>query len=1780
MSLPYTQLNTYIGSINSNICLSETDVPLLYDSQNKDIWFGISANDVIEVGTYSTDDQTTLNWGIVGRDKQFQTVTLTYLDNLNNINRYSYSELITPFTIYKNQSILLTPSYDLANIGITEGNYIVSYNFTREMAGNILEPLIIKEISNTRTEIKLIPQKQADARFNSFCIKKFPVKDVAPVLLSITKNLPYDKIYKEMSSLSQYTSGIEFLKFMFFLSNDGDVVNFLRNLYEDYIKYTFLSPSQTTSNSEPTTIKRIQGIRTYYNNFLLQSYELIADFDGIKQKFINFVNLRLDQRFGPFLNLAEEGYKNARQFCYDFFVVYFYDTVVNSLKSGYEDKYFGYLKNVLNFGNNKYFLILNHNFLDERQTPSDPITLIVKLQIPLPTDISVKNNCWVSNFGMMPYTFTALIQNPIKYKTIKISPPNFGSPQTFINKEQTNTLYSSDDLNSDSTVNNSINVNKKIAQLNTDYSDFSNFVVFSTAESRLDIFKNKMITWYSATDALKELERRYNVSLSSSIPYPYYSVEKAQFELQATEIINSFDDYEAYLFNGGNYAYVVSSGSFLSSSYVAEQDIVAQDYDKNNRDNLISNIPQYLVDDPNSSEYLTFLSMIGNHFDNIYTYLSALPIERNIKNELTSSIPVNTLKEVLYSFGWSVEDIIGSLDIDEVYLNSLNSSSYDVLSGQQRLQTIWNRILVNLPGIYKTKGTTECVNYLMACYGLPSSMITIREYGGTDFGDDTQPTYQLDEKTYMLQFSGVNDYIEGPIPSSARTIEFKFSIDHVEQTQSYYENFKYIPLFTSIPSPYSNYSNLNWTIGAYKVPGQYTGKIVFQMGSGSSGLAITSSVLPIFNGEIFTVMVRKNLPFWLFESNVDPNVIPLQYDLYVQRNDDGRRLFYSTSSAIIYDDDNDVFAQFGKFRLTNGLFKGTVDKLSIWDIPIDDNDFEEHVNDLNSYGYSGSAAYQNLWIRLNWDYPQNMHITDSANSVWIDNESPYYYIQNYYTDTTLTTVDPTIFSASMQVVQSRWQTYYPTGSVEIRGYNFPEAIGSAFSASWQNFQPCHWHSQSVYPYHFKELTYQQDIDASKYGPNKYKNKKIRHVDYQINARFDSYNRSTSEPGLSVSGESNQLGFFIDPQDSKNKDILRYTGRNGIMELIGDPSNIYSDKYYDLVNKNVEYNYEGDKKTHFNELLTIYKFYFDKSIFQAIKNVLPARANAYTGVVIEPTLLERPKYQNKQISSSVQVSYEEPTIIDSLYSFSEQLLWADFNTDWSLLNTASLPPGTSSFNTQSHTYDVFSALDTYEKILGWYQTVPNVKVSNINKNPIFRLVDTPQLISQRSMSNSQPHNYQQVIDLNYLTCPNRDWGVNLPNDYQDDYMDRVQHDLYPNFEGLPRLWESNLSTYNTPIYGSVSEPGGLNNTTDILTIGPDHGVADATVYYSGSNTGNHQIIYYMLKVWDKYYYYAKTGDYVRSTNPLDNSYDSASVYLYKYIVVDERFMRNLIYFTNLASGSLFGATDLTYNWVGTPSYGYYLHKANTFINTPDQNFSNVKAITNGSTTFNRTVFDLSSGSSPQYFELGKGYPRNHYTHKFQQFTKSKYGDYTYKIFVKGRNTTDSTVNKEGINDGSLPYQSFDTSHVNVVSTTNVTQIIPSVNTGQIATTGQITTPESRDNKRSSVGSSRGGGPIGPPNKPVGVSATATANSVTLHWSSPSMGRDSIGAVAINYYLIYRDGKVVKQFGAGSNVAGQRFSYVDTYKIMPNTVYRYTVQSNDAYNGFSVMSREVVVTTKAA
>ena len=77
-----------------------------------------------------------------------------------------------------------------------------------------------------------------------------------------------------------------------------------------------------------------------------------------------------------------------------------------------------------------------------------------------------------------------------------------------------------------------------------------------------------------------------------------------------------------------------------------------------------------------------------------------------------------------------------------IYLNHHN---------KKYTEKIWKRILANLPFFLKSKGTERAVKGLLNCYGIPSSMLRVREYGGPDKG--TRVNFEIKRKfTRALDF--------------------------------------------------------------------------------------------------------------------------------------------------------------------------------------------------------------------------------------------------------------------------------------------------------------------------------------------------------------------------------------------------------------------------------------------------------------------------------------------------------------------------------------------------------------------------------------------------------------------------------------------------------------------------------------------------------------------------------------------------------------------------------------------------------------------------------------------------------------------------------------------------------------------------------------------------------------------------------------------------------------------------------------------------------------------
>jgi hypothetical protein len=243
---------------------------------------------------------------------------------------------------------------------------------------------------------------------------------------------------------------------------------------------------------------------------------------------------------------------------------------------------------------------------------------------------------------------------------------------------------------------------------------------------------------------------------------------------------------------------------------------------------------------------------------------------------------------------------------------------------------------------------------------------------------------------------------------------------------------------------------------------------------------------------------------------------------------------------------------------------------------------------------------------------------------------------------------------------------------------------SQYSASAYNFAQntttqsnCLTVSASLYPYQFDEIEINQNIKLGQYGPNKFKNTKINKATQTVEARLMS--NETSVVNNLVTTDSNLLAVYISPFKVRDDDILNFLGEHDIMDLIGNPSNIYSDNYESLQTLRDNYNkYNLSEQVLYQEFMTLYKNYFDGSFFETVRQLLPARSKVIDGILIEPSLLERNKYQNLPIDSAI--AYDLSSSYQPLRNFS-----ASFERNYRSTSQVNLSKNGLNFPLTSSTY---------------------------------------------------------------------------------------------------------------------------------------------------------------------------------------------------------------------------------------------------------------------------------------------------------------------------------------------------------------------------------------------------------------------------------------------------------------------------------------------------------------
>lgn len=742
--------------------------------------------------------------------------------------------------------------------------------------------------------------------------------------------------------------------------------------------------------------------------------------------------------------------------------------------------------------------------------------------------------------------------------------------------------------------------------LNVDFTDYSNFVTFGSAQSRLDAFFSRLKTIENCSSSiatlsasLADVERSGSTSIAIRNHIAYLNT-------QINTIVSQFDLYERFLFNetssyatasGGNYDGLVVDFCYPKSSstypyavqkttspsalawYVTQSSLMYF-YDNNNPNNLTRTIPEYIIQNEANKDYVTFVKMVGHYYDNIFIYLKNFLTIYDRSNDVYQGYP----KEITYWIGQSIGQDLYNDNINADLLNYAlgqdttgkfinKAGSPYPLTAEEMTTEIWKRLIVSYPYIQKTKGTAQALKAIMACYGIPATILRIKEFGGpSQLSGSNSQEYVYEDFSYVLNFSGSSGakptlYVTWSNDSRTLrhpdTIQFRFSCP---------SNLVSVGSSDTIVSGITGSSNgAAWSIGITSISAN-SGYVYFNISS--SATVLSSSNLNIYDGSYYTVQLSRT-------SGSDSTNISQSFVLSLAQMDSNTHLVQSvTSMSTALSSVLTAYTIPSKVAIGNvdgTQFVGTVDEFRLWNVPVSQDKFSYYIKQPSALiGNSISSSLVDLSFRLSFDAPQNIGLSSVATSASLLNEA----------------------------------------------YNTVYSVSASSSG---------WTSITTVPYQYVGIVRDNITYVPSNGYSKFESDKVR-IENNWLASNTLHQNISDEVGEydSNSVESNRLGIYFSPSDIVNEEIVRNVGPLQFDDLIGDPDDWTKSEYSSLeTTRNFVYSY-----------IPLYSFYeflwyislYNKTVFDTFKKYIPAYVNATVGVLIEPDVLDRDKVQIFRSSS--------------------------------------------------------------------------------------------------------------------------------------------------------------------------------------------------------------------------------------------------------------------------------------------------------------------------------------------------------------------------------------------------------------------------------------------------------------------------------------------------------------------------------------------------------------------
>jgi hypothetical protein len=1092
----------------------------------------------------------------------------------------------------------------------------------------------------------------------------------------------------------------------------------------------------------------------------------------------------------------------------------------------------------LNFGDN---ILLVANNIQVNPTTND---ILVNLYNPLPSNLTTNSNFWVVTKIADSLAFNVIFTqevSPPAVLTFDLKGPNFNLDAKDRTNNTSNYTNYSTIIQGQST--SSINqikslLNEKGIEINIDYTDFSNFIHFSSAEQRLNNFyyKVKQIQDYTT-----------DISSLSNVTSSGVSINIIQDKI--ADIIHNFDEYEYYMYyESGSFTWpksnstvpytLYSTGSAQvlnwfgsstpTSAYYGGRILSASLYDNNNQDYLFWVIPEYLRDDTRNSPYYSFIDLVGQHYDHIWTYYKDVTNRYDADNRLDYGISKDLVAEALKSFGvkiyqnnFTTENLYssflgygtGSMGINLTPTGSDLITRYVTASYEASItpiddinKEIYKRLYHNLPYLAKTKGTIPGLRALINCFGVPDTILRISEFGGRD--KDTS-TYDYFDQQFNYSYSAYRNSQGNKIDtsfiltsswdptgaSSARPNSVQLRIKPTIPVDFNIEPKQYIFEITGSSGGFFVDLTLTYT-GSGLTTGSYSGSAVnpyYQYGTltldtKGNGLETASLYLPFFNGDWWSIMINRSgsIGSSTFTLNAGNK---LYYDGY-----DGNQIGYLASSSYLasaagWEGTNVFFFPSlgisGSAYTTYRTYQGDIQELRYWNTTQSINSFKNYIMDPMSIDTDGENTYSN---QLAFRAP--LGTTLITGSGFLTSIHPK------VTGSWVTTQSFSNGTSTYLIGRNEWNT-----NVEARFLNSP-IIGLR-----------------------GRVTDKIQIISSSLPTG------------SVISQYTSIEQSYPSLG-SESPDVNMLEVAFSPQNEVNDDIISSLGYFNIGEYIGDPRQVSSSatSYPDLnalSNNFFQKYFDTYDLTDYVRLIK----YFDNSLFKMIKDFVPARTSLTTGVVIKQHILERNKYPQPQVYDT---QYQNSTTYSSSLGLSSSFNYGEDLTYEGTIDTAFISGSTGG------TFNQYNVLSPYQSSSF---IVTDAFIIDL-ETPINCFTGSATIVNNNPIDNnfSWDPNSGELITYFYGDIKLNAFGTDFPADAINIYFSSSQNNIIDSFTNSAASFDYTTSIISCS-YGErfslwIEDGGGgpnlINITFSLLEIYP-YSNQTWPQYYTGS-TGVSTIIH--------------------------------------------------------------------------------------------------------------------------------------------------------------------------------------------------------------------------------------------------------------------------------------------------------------------------------------------------